>query len=286
MCWLWCLQDDKAVREQLEKMREKNFWLVFSDPDDTQKSGARYHASLREFQEHVRASQLVSRDQAGGLRCSARYRLRHSYQPPSRACWSAGPMRSFCWMAVNSCAVQAYWAHDAPARPALVFAGALPAAHAPSPLTLHLSRAGCLQDGSAAQSDIKELGLACADAGPGLVDAFEVDFGDLLQDEAARPLLRLSKKLGSDQANGCHLDADSNAWLQAFEQVNGPEGRAGQRHGLQGTCLGPVLWKGARTCCHGALLLFWAACGQLPATVVVCLWLQHKHTLRARRELQ
>ena len=56
----WLLQDDKSVREQLEKMREKNFWLVYSDPDDSQRSGARYHASLREFQEHVRTVHLVS----------------------------------------------------------------------------------------------------------------------------------------------------------------------------------------------------------------------------------
>lgn len=67
----WCPQDDKSVREQLEKMREKNFWLVYSDPDDSQRSGARYHASLREFQEHVRTSQLVSRGPPGDRALSA-----------------------------------------------------------------------------------------------------------------------------------------------------------------------------------------------------------------------
>lgn len=58
--------------------------------------------------------------------------------------------------------------------------------------------------------------MVCHDLGPGLLDVFQVDFGNKLKDDAARELRR-SKKAGSDQANGFHVG--ENAWMQAFSQV-------------------------------------------------------------------
>lgn len=118
---------------------------------------------------------------------------------------------------------------------------------------------GCLQESSTAQGEVKELGLVGADAGPSLVNVLELDFGDLLQDDAARVLLRPSKKQGSDQANGYHLDAESNAWLQAFQDVSVwvEEWQAGQQHGRQGRCCGAMVR--------------WLRVG----TDVLCCWLRH-----------
>jgi hypothetical protein len=64
--------------------------------------------------------------------------------------------------------------------------------------------------------DIKEYGMECHDLGPGLLDVFNMNFGDKLQDDAGRALRR-SKKAGSDQANSFHLE--ENAWMQAFSEV-------------------------------------------------------------------
>lgn len=84
------------------------------------------------------------------------------------------------------------------------------------------------------------------------MNVLELDFGDLLQDDAARVLLRPSKKLGSDQANGYHLDAESNAWLQAFQEVC-VQGVAGWAAAWPA---GPLLW-GNGVCRWAAVLCCW-----------------------------
>jgi hypothetical protein len=60
--------------------------------------------------------------------------------------------------------------------------------------------------------------MSCAEAGPGLLDTFNADFGSLLADDAAKALRRQGRsKAGSDQANGFHLE--ENAWMQTFAKV-------------------------------------------------------------------
>jgi hypothetical protein len=73
-----------------------------------------------------------------------------------------------------------------------------------------------LQDGKPATEDLKEYGMACHELGPGLLDAFNMDFGNKLWDEAGRALRR-NKKAGSDQANGFHVE--ENGWMQVFSEV-------------------------------------------------------------------
>jgi hypothetical protein len=60
--------------------------------------------------------------------------------------------------------------------------------------------------------------MSCPELGPSLLHAYDLEFADKLQDDAAR-VLRVSRKQGSDQANGFH--ADSNPWLEVFREVSG-----------------------------------------------------------------
>lgn len=75
-----------------------------------------------------------------------------------------------------------------------------------------------LQDGKPAKDDLARWGTtpSCRDMCPDLKSTWELDFGDLLQDDAYRALVS-KHKAGKDQANGLH--AEDNKWMTVFKEV-------------------------------------------------------------------
>jgi hypothetical protein len=76
----------------------------------------------------------------------------------------------------------------------------------------------CCQEGKAAKEDLERWGMECYEYGPDLKSAFELDFAELLQDDALRELCHRGRgKGGKDQANGFHLE--DNPWMTVFQEV-------------------------------------------------------------------
>lgn len=250
--WLFALllqgeqEAGKSLLSQLEQAVEKGVWLVYTEGEEGPKSGKdkAYYSSLGEFLQHVQKEYLVSKASCMHANLvvviciAAKLSQLHSFGQTLVVSFHAWPAASCTHVVVSIADVRMLVLDLADCRICVRF---------PAVLVMRT------QDGKLAQADLDTYGMVCRDIGPGLLDAYKMDFGDKLADEAARALRR-TKKAGSDQANGCYLQ--QNAWMQAFSEV--------------------------RVCWHGAC----ADAVAWPCTVASSCMEVHKPAQRCRHEFQ
>lgn len=73
-----------------------------------------------------------------------------------------------------------------------------------------------MQSDDVAKDLVEKMGMRCSNMGPGLMDAYNMDFGDLLDDEAVKALMPSRKDKGG-VTNGLNLE--DNPVLRTFAEV-------------------------------------------------------------------